>query len=623
MNRPLLTAATLAAVLMACNRPPVQAPAGEPINEYLKTIDVEGNRQLGDKQLMTGLALRRTQKRGRAVDPYVIELDAERIRGEYLREGFLRIEVQSRVERAGDATTVIYSVKEGERATTKVEIRGIADRDLAALVRAELKLSDGAPFDYAVYDAAKEPLLDAVENAGYARARLDVSVYADRAANVAVVHLDYELGPKCIFGTVEIEGVGTELTDAVRGRLTFAAGDPYSTRALVSTRSALYGLARFSTVQVEPQIEGDAPVVEVRVTVAESARHEIKLGGGFGIDPIAYEVRARAAYSITGWPFVLDTVRLELRPAYAYLRAGEFQPRMRALARFERQDLFWTYGKGDVEGSYKYLSIQAYTSYGPGARIGFATPLWTQRVQLHNGWGIERLEFRNISPLIDPALQMQLGLDRPQRVGMYTQALSVDLRDNPVEPRGGVYLELRTIEGTRFAGGAFDYFEVIPDIRLYVSLGPVVIASRVRVGSIMGDVPVTERLFSGGGSNHRGFGERALAPTVSGIVDGELQHVPYGGAVLLETGFEVRAPITSWRKIGIGGVVFLDGGDVTETRAELDPLDLHWAVGAGLRFRTIAGPLRADLGYRLNRTGASEPSPGTRLALHISLGEAF
>lgn len=616
----LLIAVSLVA---ACSRPAVRAPGDELDPEYLDTIKVEGNRELGDKRLVTGLALRRTQKRGRALDPYVIQLDAERIRGEYLREGFFGIAVRSRVERAGDAVTVIYSVDEGRRATTKVEIRGIADGELHEVVRAQLKLVDGAPFDYAVYEAAKAPLLIAAENAGYAHARLDASVYADGAANVALVRLDYDLGPKSTFGTVDITGVDDDLAEAVRGRLQFAPGDPYSTRALIATRASLYGLGRFSTVQVEPETDGGAPVIAVKISLVETARREVKLGGGFGIDPLAYEVRARAGYSITGFPFTLDTVTLELRPAYAYLRAGEFQPRMRALARLERKDLFWTEGKGEVEGAYKYLAVPAYTSYGPSARLGFGTPLGTTRVNAHAGWGIERLEFRNISPLIDPALQMELGLDRVQRNGTYTQALSVDLRDHPIEPRRGIYLELRTIEGTRYAGGAFDYLEVIPDARGYISIGSVVVATRIRMGAVTGELPVTERLFSGGASNHRGFGERALAPTVSGIVDGELRHVPYGGAVLLETGIEARVPLTSWRKLGIGGVVFLDGGDVAMTRGQLDPLDLHWAIGTGLRIRTIAGPLRVDLGYRLNRTGPDEPSPGTRLALHISLGEAF
>ena len=87
--------------------------------------------------------------------------------------------------------------------------------------------------------------------------------------------------------------------------------------------------------------------------------------------------------SITGWPFDLDTVTVDLRPAYAYLRDGSgYEPRIRALAKLERQDLFWTYGKGEIEGGFDYLAYEAYTSYGPRGRLGFSTPVISQRVTL-------------------------------------------------------------------------------------------------------------------------------------------------------------------------------------------------------------------------------------------------
>jgi translocation and assembly module TamA len=612
----------LGLTLAGCGGSP-KHPRGD---EYVKAIRVEGNQKLKSKHLVAGLALKRAQKRGRSPDPYLVEVDADRIRGEYLRKGYLGIDVRSRVERDGDASTVIYTVEEGVRAKTKVVVNGIPeDPDLPIeKVRAALPLEDGQPFDYAVYELAKEPLMAVVEDAGYAHAKLDATVYADRANHEAIVQLDYNLGPKCTFGAVEITGVDGDLADAVRGRLQFSPGDRYSTRAITATQRALYALGRFSTVQVQPEQSDANPVVKVSVAVTEGARREVKLGAGFGIDPTAYEVRGRAGYQITGWPFAMDTVTLETRPAYARLRDGSgYQPRIRALARLERQDLLWTYSKGEVEGGYDYIAVEAYTAYGPRARLGFSTPVLTQKLQLRVGWMFQQAGFRQISPLIDPALQMQLGLDETERIGAYTQTIALDLRDHPIQPRLGAYGELRAIEGTQFAGGAFEYFQLVPEVRGYVPVGRAVLAARVRAGQIFGDVPVTERMFSGGATGHRGFGERKLSPFVAGDVDGSFRVVPYGGAALLETGVEARVPITTWRKMGIGGVAFLDGGDVRETRDEIDLTNLHWAAGIGLRVLTIVGPVRADLGYRLNRTGPMEPAPGSRFAFHLSLGEAF
>ena len=604
-------------------------PKRTPGDEYLKSIKVEGNEKLKSKSLVAGLALKRSAKRGRAPDPYLVQVDADRIRGQYLRKGFLSVDVRSRVERNGDAAAVIYTVEEGERATTRVVIDGIPkDPDLpVSKIREALPIKDGAPFEYEVYDLAKEKLIAVVEDAGYAHAKLDATVYADRANHEAIIQLDYDLGPKCTFGEVEIVGVDGELADAVRNRVQWKPGEKYSTAAIAATQRALYGLQRFSTVQVMPSedsTKNERSVLTMKIDVTKSPHREVRLGAGVGMDPTAYEVRGRAGYTITGWPFDMDTVTLEARPAYAMLRDGSgYQPRIRALSRLERQDLFWTHAKGQVEAAYNYLSVEAYTSYGPRARLGFSTPLKTERLQLQLGWGIERLDFRQISPLVDPMLQAELGIDHTQLVGAYQQALVIDLRDHPIETRLGAYAEIRAIEGTKAAGGAYEYFQLVPELRGFVPIGRAVLAARVRAGSFFGDVPATERFFSGGGTSHRGFGERKLSPFVQGEVDGDHRIVPYGGAALLETGIEARVPITSWRKIGIGAVMFFDGGDVTEEPEQIDPLNLHWAVGAGLRFHTIVGPVRADLGYRLNRYGPMEPAPGSRFAFHLSLGEAF
>ena len=612
---------TAAVVLGGCHN---SGRARRPGDEYVKKIDVEGNAQVKDKHLTSGLALKRAKQRKRPADQYLVQLDRERIRGEYLRRGFFGIDVRSRVDRAGDAATVVYTVEEGKRAQTKVVITGIPeDPDLPlAKVRATLPLEDGKPFDYTVYELAKPMLIGVAQDAGYAHARLESTVYADRANHLAIVQLDYNLGPKCTFGPVEIIGVEGDLADAVRARLQFAQGDRYSTKAIAATQRQLYGMARFSTVQVQPA-ETESAVVGVKVALSEAARREVRLGGGFGIDPTAYETRGRVGYTIAGWPFPLHTVTFDLRPAYAYMRDGSgWQPRIRALGRLERMDFLWPYAKGEVEAGYSYVAIEAYTSYGPRARLGFQTPVGTQRVQLGVGWALEQLDFRALSPLIEP-LAPELGLDHTQRVGAYTQTLTVDLRDHPVEPTLGAYASVRSAVATKYAGSAYEFVQLVPEVRGYVPISAVTLAARLRLGTFLGDVPPTERFFSGGASNHRGFGERKLAPTVTGLINDQERSVPYGGAALAETGVEARFPITTWREIGIGGAVFLDGGDVAEELSAITPGTLYWAAGVGLRLHTIVGPVRADFGYRLNRLGPDDLAPDSRFAFHLSLGEAF
>jgi outer membrane protein assembly factor BamA len=382
-------------------------------------------------------------------------------------------------------------------------------------------------------------------------------------------------------------------------------------------------MGRFSTAQVQPD-PGEGEVVNVKIAVSEGASHQVTLGGGFGIDPISYEVRGRAGYVVSGFPTPLETLTLDFRPAYAYLRDGSgYEPRMRALVRLEREDLFFTYATGTAEVGYDYLAYEAYTLYGPRAELGYVARLGTRHLKLRVGYLIHRYDFTKPSPLLDAGLQMQIGIDHAETVGAFQQSLIADFRDHPLEPRLGFYAEIQVTEGTPLALGSYTYEQIVPEVRGYVPVGPVVLAARARYGAFYGGVPPTERFFGGGATSQRGFSERELAPFVHGMVNGTTINVPYGGAGLIDTSIEARFPIMTVRAMPLGGVVFLDGGDVTETTSELSLSHLNYAAGVGLRLKTVVGPVRADFGYRLNRTGPADPEPGSTFAFHLSLGEAF
>ena len=96
-----------------------------------------------------------------------------------------------------------------------------------------------------------------------------------------------------------------------------------------------------------------------------------------------------------------------------------------------------------------------------------------------------------------------------------------------------------------------------------------------------------------------------------------------GGGALIETSGELRFPIGEWKKLRFGGVGFLDGADVTAQPDQLFEKNLHWATGLGLRVKTIAGAIRLDVGYRLNRKGQDDPYPDDPFAFHLTIGEAF
>jgi outer membrane protein assembly factor BamA len=623
VTRRALVAAACALAATGCHHAVVHKP-GE---EWLSEIKVVGNHSIGDDVIVDGLGLHRALVGGRAIDPYQLSLDADRIRGLYLRRGFFDVDVRTHVKREGGAQTAIFTIDEGVRAGTKVDITGLPDGDtrLRDAVRKTLPLADGAPFDYDAYDNAKRRFADAVQNAGYAHARVDAHVVADRAQHLAVVTLDYDLGPLCTFGDIQINGASQELLDAATARLEIEKGAKYSTGAIEASRSGLYQMGRFSSVRFEPQLGDDkSTVIPVKISVAEGARHTTQLGGGAGIDPLSYEVRGRAGYSVAGWPTPLTTTAIDLRPAYALLRDQDhYEPRARALLSMNRMDLFAPYITGTAELGVDYLVVEAYSLFGPRARLGLSTPLGSPKIQARVGWQLQVVEFQDINPLVDPFTIHRIGLDQTQRSGKYEAAITIDLRDHPIEPRLGLFAEVKAAVGTEFAGGSLDFFEIEPELRGYVPIGPFTIAARARYGGIFGDVPVVERFYAGGASSNRGFSERRLSPSETGYLDGNLISIPIGGAGLIDSSVELRLPLGTLYGVAIGGVTFLDGADVTDSATAIDPLNLHWSAGVGLRIATAIGPVRFDVGRRLDRTGSGEPEIGELWAFHLSLGEAF
>ena len=50
-------------------------------------------------------------------------------------------------------------------------------------------------------------------------------------------------------------------------------------------------------------------------------------------------------------------------------------------------------------------------------------------------------------------------------------AVSLDLRDKPIEPRRGFYIDARVTKGTKFALGDYEYLQATPELRAFMSLG--------------------------------------------------------------------------------------------------------------------------------------------------------
>jgi outer membrane protein assembly factor BamA len=643
-----LTLALLAGSVVACGgsrRLGTPPRSDDPATRWVRSFELVGNHTFDDDAIRAKLHYG-TAKRDddRVYRPAMLELDQQRIAAFYRERGYFSARAQAQmIRRTPGFVDIRVLIEEGlpTRIMT-LAARGVPDRidALAVAQRAGLKRDD--IFVHERYLAARDGLRDTLDRNGYIHARVEGVVRVDRDRHTAEVEFHVDPGPQVRFGEVIITGNQRIPASAIATRVAWSRGQVFDADKLRQTRKALFELDMFRTVRIDYDRAARSPVADVTIEVREGERREIKLGGGLGVEGaggllerglVQYsdtrlELRGRGELTVRSFVDPLLTVRLGVRPGYVLLPGANEEHNFvfEARADANRPDFLWRRLVLGTFVSYSVQRFEAYSEQGPRAGVLLDRSFWDDR--LHAGVGAQGA-YSTLTPSEGVELA-DLGTDGPVGVSFVHQSLKIDRRDDRVHTHSGWFAELRLEQGRWFADASGLYARNLADVRGYLPMtSRLVLAARTRGGllssTVSGDEPITQRLFSGG-SNHRGFGVRRLAPVV---LDDRGITVPVGGAALVEASLELRADVVKLSDAWLGGVLFVDTGDVVATPGELDPLNLHVAVGGGLRYETPIGPIRFDVGVRLNRLRACQdepcldPDPGRQMVFHFSVGEAF
>jgi len=140
--------------------------------------------------------------------------------------------------------------------------------------------------------------------------------------------------------------------------------------------------------------------------------------------------------------------------------------------------------------------------------------------------------------------------------------------------------------------------------------GRTVLALRGIVGSALGastfDLPPDQRLYAGGTGTVRGFRYQSIGPL---FPDGD----PIGGTAVDAATVELRQRLFG----NFGVVAFVDAGQASDEGVPFTGT-LRVGAGAGVRYYTPIGVVRADFAIPLNR-----PPDGDTFGIYIGLGQAF
>jgi hypothetical protein len=372
-------------------------------------------------------------------------------------------------------------------------------------------------------------------------------------------------------------------------------------------------------------------VVDVRIVVEESRPQQLRLGLGLGLQPNRWEQYAAARYSHANLGRTLTRLDLRVRAGYAELPAPwrpqehgpivDVEPSLRKKGLLEDQ-LVWT-----LEPAFELGLWEGYAFYAPRNRVGVSR-FFTRFVETGVSHTVRFVDFFDVSPVLEGNRTI-LGLDfrDPYLVSFIELQLRLHLTDRLVDPRHGAVVALTYDLAGGIFGGQYDFHKATPEVRGYWTplRERLQLAMRAQLGFIVpfGDepgAPFDLKYYLGGANTVRGWGLRRLSPSVSqcpGTEQEGCRRIPVGGYTSALGNVEIR--VRAWKGLWVVG--FVDVGDVQADIATFHPTRWSWSTGPALRYDSLIGTFRLDLGVRLHDPYPELDEP--RWAIHFGLGETF
>jgi outer membrane translocation and assembly module TamA len=457
----------------------------------------------------------------------------------------------------------------------------------------------------------------------------------------------------------------------------------------------------------------ETKIVPLRVRVEPSSLRQVRLGGGIELDEIKTELHLIAGWEDHNFLGGLRDFSVDFMPGVVLyptrinnlVAPNNLFPEEKLRVQLKQPGFIEARTQGFIRPEFNIFPLLVQTNPSP------ADPVVGYR-EFKGGAGVDRTFLKKlyVNLSYDAQVENPFSYKDPLDSALSTLVIAypelvthLDFRDDSQHPHSGVYLgnDLQVAGG--FFGGSASDVKITPEIRTYIPLARnVTFATRASVGFLFasnyGDV-VQNRLsnavspdnsspdgrparvrdiqtvlfrgfFSGGPTSNRGFPLRGVAPhglvpflnpgTASQQValscnppqdpnakqpDPDVCSIPIGGFTLWELSNELRFTI----KGPLAGAAFCDMGDVSPHQNDIRLGHLHLSCGLGARYDTPVGPIRLDIGYRIqplqvlgfqNETAAyrSDPTNGVQptffgnssmigsgipVAIAIGIGEAY
>jgi len=559
-------------------------------------------------------------------------------------------------------------VTEGARAV----VASIAFEGVSALaendLRSRLTVAVGQPFSSAAVVASREAVLRRYLDEGYRQAQIEARLGTGASAGDIALTFALTEGSQTSVDRIIVVGNVRTSEDTIRRELRIESGQPYGLSRVFESQRRLTALGLFRSVRISDVGPSSTATHDVIVTVEEAPVTTIGYGAGLEggqrlrrVNDASGDVATR--FELAGRGF-FEAGRRNLfgknRAVSLFLRAS-VRPRdfpddperdgtglglseYRVLGTWREPRALLDSANLDVSAFVEQAIRSSFSFRRQAARVDWSR-LLGESTTLIARYGYGRTELFDARIAADD----QLNVDRlfPQvRISSTTGSVLRDTRDDPLDPGRGYFVGVDAEVAGRVIGSEVGFNKALLQGFLYRRVpGPrrIVLAGGARLGlarglgrelvrlgddgqalvgpdgtpllDVVADLPAAERFFAGGDSTVRGFAQDRLGEMATLDRNG----LPTGGNALLVFNGEVRVAV--WR--GLAAAAFMDAGNVFLRVSNLDVGAVRGAAGFGVRYASPIGPIRVDLGFKLDRQRFANGTREGRTALHITVGQAF
>jgi len=564
---------------------------------------------------------------------------------------------------AGKDATVVVSFTPGQQYRLgKITLEG----DLPEAMRGMLNLRAGQPAISADVLAAGARLLTALQDGGYAFAKVDVEeaeLLPD--SHELAVPIRVQTGMVTRFGAISVKGLQRTRLSAVVSRLQLHAGEQYSAQALDRARRNLLGMGVFGSVDVNVAKVADANgAVPVTFLVTERKRHEVVLNAAYSSDLGASAgvtwtdhnllgsaeelVLAASVININGsatngigydtgakvivpeFLHPTQTLQVSLDAIQQSLLAYDQKAETAGVTLTRNLSKFWSTSVGftatvDSINQPQELIVPNLNK-GNFYYTLFALPLSLR----YDSTGLS-------SPLLDPTHGIRAALtvspteslgppDATYVISQFRASAYLDLHDLSWTAPGRTVIAVRGLYG--YAQGA-NVIDLPPDQRFYAGGSGTIRGYTFQsvgaqfskfCGPPSGPVPVPPDASPLVASAFWQFCPRAPMPPMGAPSIGSNFSIntAVGGVAVDAASVELRQRVGT----NYGFAVFVDGGSISQSAHPFSG-QYQFGVGTGARYYTPIGAIRFDIAFPWTLPPDEIGSRARGLQVYIGLGQAF